>query len=113
MRGDSNTIVKQGVIMGEAMKVVNFRCEPSRWANYERVAATMGIEPAVLLRELIAHADSAYRAIKAGQIASLDGDVSSWLTKEFPKLPPGELRLFAAILASAADKIETGSGIRG
>lgn len=99
--------------MGGLTKVASFKVEPGIWANFELVAATLKLEPAVLLRELVAHADSAYRAIKAGQIASLDGDVSSWLTKEFPKLPPGELRLFAAILASAADKIETGSGIRG
>ncbi|GAI68866.1 unnamed protein product [marine sediment metagenome] len=94
-------------------KTVAFRVEPGQWVNFERVAAANGVETAELLRELVAHSDSIFRAIKTGQIASLDGDVASWLTKEFPQLPPGQLRLFAAVLASAADRMQAGSGVRG
>ncbi|MBA7578912.1 hypothetical protein ES708_20778 [subsurface metagenome] len=94
-------------------KYVGFRAEPGVWANFELVAAKLRLEPAELLRELVAHCDSAYRAIRAGEIASLDGDVAAWLTKDFPQLPPGQLRLFAAVLAAAADKVEAGSGVGG
>ncbi len=95
------------------MRMVGFRVEPEKWANFERMAAANKIEPSELLRELVAHADNAYQAVKVGKITSIDGDVAGWLGKEFPKLPPGELRLFAAVLASAADKIEAGSGVKG
>ncbi|MBA7579428.1 hypothetical protein ES708_21299 [subsurface metagenome] len=100
----------------EAMtKYVGFRVEPGQWANFEKVAAANGVETAELLRELVAHSDSAYRAIRIGEIASLDGDVAAWVSKELPwsKLKPEQLRLFAAVLASAAMKIEAGSGVRG
>lgn len=99
--------------MAVLTKQVNFRVDPEKWAGFEKVASVNGVEHSELLRELIAHADSAYRAIKAGQIASLDGDVAGWLTKEFPQLPPAELRLFAAVLASAADRIQDSSKVRG
>ncbi|GAJ06272.1 unnamed protein product, partial [marine sediment metagenome] len=45
-------------------KTVAFRVEPGQWVNFERVAAANGVETAELLRELVAHSDSIFRAIK-------------------------------------------------
>lgn len=99
--------------MDALTKVVTVRVAPETWANFERVAAANGVQPNDLLRDLVAHADSAYRAVRAGGISSMDGDVAGWVTKEFPRLPPDELRLFAAVLASAANKMEAASGVKG
>jgi len=87
-------------------KYVGFRVEPEAWNNFCLAAKYYGEEPQELLRQLVYHVHEALKAIQNGQIASPNGDIAAFLTKEFSTLRPEQLRVMAAILASAADKTE-------
>jgi len=79
-----------------------FKVDAEAWANFVKSAESYGATPAELLREFVAHVDSAMKGIESGRIRSFNGDVSRLIRAEFPQLSPFQLRVMAEVLMQAA-----------
>lgn len=94
--------------MAAKTKIVGFRVEPATWETFCNAAKYYGMEPQDCLRDLIGHVREAMKAVEAGKIRSMDGDMAEFLVKEFPNLSPGQLKTMAQLLQVTALRIERG-----